>query len=60
VHTKESDIRKPQAKFSEIVPYSGEHQETLRSVNAPNPPEEICFDDFIYFSCLTKLIAEKL
>jgi hypothetical protein len=60
VHTKESDISKPQAKFSEIVPYSVEHQEKFRSVDAPNPPAGMCFDDFIYFSRLTKLIAEKL
>jgi hypothetical protein len=60
VHTKESDITKPQAKFSELVPYSVEHREMFRSVNAPNPPDGMCFDDFIYFSRLTKLIAEKL
>lgn len=60
VHTKESDISKPEAKFSEITPYSVEHQEKFSSVNAPNPPANMCFDDFIFFSRLTKLIAEKL
>src|SRR5208282_2616103 len=60
VHTKDPDVSKPQAKFAEIVPYSVEHQETFRSVNAPNPPVDVCFDDFIFFSRLTKLIAEKL
>jgi hypothetical protein len=60
VHTKEPDVSKAETKFAEIVPYSVEHQEKFRSVNAPNPPTDVCFDDFIFFSRLTKLIAEKL
>ena len=60
VHTKESDVSKPQAKFAEIAPYSIEHQDRFDSLNAPNPPADVCFDDFIFFSRLTKLIAEKL
>jgi hypothetical protein len=60
VHTKESDVSKPQAKFAEIVPYSPEHRERFGSLNAPNPPVDVCFDDFIFFSRLTKLVAEKL
>jgi hypothetical protein len=60
VHTKESDVSKPQARFAEIVPYSVEHQDKFGSLKAPNPPSEVGFDDFIFFSRLTKLIAEKL
>ena len=60
VHTKESDIGKPQAKFNEIVPYSPEHHQQFGSLNAPNPPAHVSFDDFIFFSRLTKLIAKKL
>ena len=60
VHTKESDISKPRAKFDEIIPYSEENQEKFRSVNAPNSPLEVCFEDFIFFSRLTKLIAQRL
>jgi hypothetical protein len=60
VHTKESDVSKPQGKFNEIVPYSSEHQQKLASLNAPSPPTSLAFDDFICFSRLTKLIAEKL
>ena len=60
VHTKESDVSKPSVKFHEIVPYSAENQHIFRALNAPNPPADICFDDFIFFSRLTKFIAEKL
>lgn len=60
VHTKESDVSKPQEKFHEIVPYSPEHQQKLAPLNAPSPPASLSFDDFICFSRLTKLIAENL
>lgn len=60
VHTNDSDLKKPQAKFAEIVDYSAEHQSLFTTVTAPHPPERLNFDDFIFFSRLTKLIAEKI
>ena len=60
VHTKESDDSKPRAMFEKLVPYSAEHDAQFRSVKAPNPPGHLGFDDFILFSRVTKLIAERL
>jgi hypothetical protein len=60
VHGRESDISRPEEKFKDIVPYSPEHEKALATLEAPNPPTSLSFDDFIYFSRLTKLIAEKL
>jgi hypothetical protein len=60
VHTKESDDSKPQAMFEKLVPYSAVHEAQLDSVKAPNPPGHLGFDDFILFSRVTKLIAERL
>jgi hypothetical protein len=60
VHTKASDITKPQAAFDRITPYSTECVGQFDSVKAPNRPDELCFDDFVLFSRLTKKLAEKL
>lgn len=59
-HTKESDDTKPAEKFSEISIYSPINSSLFSSVAAPNPPSKLCFDDFIFFSRLTKLIAERI
>ena len=60
VHTKDSDTQKPQSRFANIVPYSAEHAQLFGSVKAPNRPEELSFDDFVFFSRLAKTIAEKI
>jgi hypothetical protein len=60
VHTKNADVRKPQAQYAEILPYSEEHRKLFASLSAPNSPLELNFDDFIFFTRLTKLIAEKI
>ena len=60
VHTKESDNRKPQEDFDKIAAYSSKHKEEFESILAPNPPEKLTFHDFIFFSRLTKHIAEKI
>ena len=60
VHTKESDPSKPLAKFAEIAPYTPERQELKKPLPATNRPDELTFEDFICFSRVTKLIAEKL
>jgi len=60
VHTKDSDSSKPKTKFIEIVGYSSEHAELFRAVKAPNRPENLNFDDFVFLSRLTKTIAEKI
>jgi len=60
VHTKASDITKPQAAFEKIAPYSSEHLDKFGAVKAPHRPSELCFDDFVLFSRLTKEIAERL
>ena len=60
VHVSELDVSRPEDKFKEIEPYSDVHAQTFDSVKGPNRPTELCFDDFILFSRLTKLIAEKL
>jgi hypothetical protein len=60
VHTKDSDPSKPLAKFGEIVLYSAERQQLKSPLPATNRPDDLTFDDFICFSRVTKLIAEKL
>jgi len=60
VHGKESDPSKPRAKFDEIVPYLPERQALESPLPRTNPPESLTFDDFICFSRVTKLIAEKV
>lgn len=60
VHTKDSDISKPTAKFSQIIDYSMEHKGLFTSTEAPNSPDKLNFEDFIFFSRLTKLLAEKI
>ena len=37
VHTKESDIAKPEAKFHEIVPYQAEREREFRSLKRTKP-----------------------
>lgn len=60
VHTKESDVSKPQEKYEQIIEYSKDNVERYATVKAPNRPEDLSFDDFIFFSRLTKDLAEKL
>jgi hypothetical protein len=60
VHMKESDASKPLAKFAEIVPYLPERQQLKNRLPTTNRPDELTFDDFICFSRVTKLIAERL
>jgi hypothetical protein len=60
VHTKESDISKPLAKFNDIVQYSVERNQLRRLLPEPNRPDALNFNDFICFSRVTKLIAEKI
>lgn len=60
VHTKESDSSKPKAKFDEIVPCSSARQELKSPLPPTNRPDALTFDDFICFSRVTKLIAEKI
>lgn len=60
VHTKESEPSKPQAKFCEIVPYTPERIKLDSPLPPTNPPESLTFNDFICFSRVTKMIAEKI
>lgn len=60
VHTKESDPSRPLAKFAEIVPYLLERQRLTSPLPPTNSPYALTFDDFICFSRVTKLIAEKI
>ena len=60
VHTKDSGQSKPLAKFDQIVSYSAERVALKHPLPPVNPPEELNFDDFICFSRITKLIAEKI
>ncbi len=60
VHTKESDVSKPHERFQKITEYSSGNLQKYASVKAPNPPEDLSFDDFIFFSRLTKDLGEKL
>lgn len=60
VHTKTSANSRPQTKFDEIVPYSAERKLLERPLPATKPPDALTFDDFICFSRIAKLIAEKL
>lgn len=59
-HSRESDDSKPADKFAEIERYSPANDALFSSVAAPNPPARLSFDDFIFFSRLTKLIAERI
>ncbi|MFM2176885.1 MAG: hypothetical protein RL015_983 [Verrucomicrobiota bacterium] len=60
VHTKDSDLSKPQARFAEIVPYKAERLSLESPLPQCNPPEALAFEDFICFSRITKLIAESI
>ncbi len=60
VHTKDSDLKKPRAKYDEITEYSDAHKTLFASLSVPNPPDKLNFDDFIFFSRLTKMIAERI
>jgi hypothetical protein len=60
LHTKESDPSKPLAKFAEIVPYLQERQQLKSPLPPTNLPDALTFEDFICFSRVTKLIAEKI
>lgn len=60
VHTRGSDSSKPQGKFDEIVPYASERQRLKCPLPPTNRPDALTFDDFICFSRVTKLIAEKI
>lgn len=60
VHTKNPDPGRPESTFSQIAEYSEEHLVLFESVKAPNRPGDLSFDDFVFFSRLTKLIAQKL
>lgn len=60
VHTKDTDINKPLAKYAEIVEYSSENQDVFGPAQLPHTPVNLDFDDFIFFSRLTKILAEKI
>ena len=60
VHEKESNLEEPQERFNAIIPYSQEHQKMFQRLAAPNQPDSLAFDDFLLFSRLTKLVAEKM
>jgi hypothetical protein len=60
VHTKEPDLRRPRAKLKQLHDYSPQNQALLGSLEAPNPPGCLTFDDFVLFSHLTKMLAERI
>lgn len=60
VHERESSHQAPQEKFGKIVPFSDDNKQLYKSLPAPNAPDALTFDDFIFFSRLTKRVAEEL
>ena len=60
IHEQESNLREPQEKFDSIAPLSAANVNLYNLLKAPNPPTSLVFDDFIFFSRLTKRVAEEL
>ncbi len=60
VHDRTRKPEKEVSALEELAEYSETNAAALGKLAAPNPPESLTFDDFILFSRVTKLIAEKL
>ena len=60
IHDQELNPKEPQEKFSSIVPLNTNNEQLYKLLKAPNPPTGLVFDDFIFFSRLTKRVAEEL
>ena len=60
LHERPRTPKKEMSALQNIPAYSDENASTLGRLTAPNPPELQNFDDFILFSRVTKLMAERL
>jgi hypothetical protein len=59
VHDRTRTPEKETAALRNLSEYSDENADTLGRLNAPNLPNLLNFDDFILFSRVTKLVAER-
>jgi len=60
VHDQESNPQVPKETFDALAPLTDANNNLYRSLNAPNAPSALTFDDFILFSRLAKRVAEEL
>lgn len=60
VHDRTRKPEKETMALQSLAEYSDANAAALGRLVAPNPPESLSFDDFILFSRVTKLVAEKL
>lgn len=60
VHDKERNPEKETKALESLSPYSASNSTALGRLVAPNCPNALNFDDFILFSRVTKLVAERL
>jgi hypothetical protein len=60
VHGKQRSPDKETVHYRNLPPYSPLNIKALGRLTAPNKPNQINFDDFILFSRVTKLIADRL
>lgn len=60
VHDRTRKPDKETTALQNLPKYSDANAAALGRIVAPNPPELLNFDDFILFSRVTKLLAEKL
>lgn len=60
VHDRTRKPDKETTALQNLPEYSDSNATALGQLAAPNPPESLNFDDFILFSRVTKLVAEKL
>jgi len=60
LHEEECVIEKVESAFEKLVSWSPENEKEYVKLAAPSPPEELCFDDFVLFSRISKTIGERL
>lgn len=59
VHDRSRTPEKEMASLRNLPEYSDANAAALGRLSAPNAPDTLHFDDFILFSRITKLIAER-
>lgn len=60
IHEKHVGPTKLAELHGSLLTYSEATAKALSSLNAPNLPKSLTFDDFVLFSRLTKLVADRL
>jgi hypothetical protein len=59
IHDRTRSPEKEMAELQRLPDYSDINSAALGRLRAPNPPNSLTFDDFILFSRITKLVAER-